>query len=155
MHRAVDGLMLEYRLTFLLCAAAPHAPSRAALAAPRCTWHLAAIARGQCGWRRLAHSFTMGLVAFHVSALLFAWLEFSWPVRAPTRAAQRRARRACCACHRKDGAFAALQSSSAPRRRAPNQRSASRRTASGGAGDDARPHHVHLRHVALLQPHLQ
>ena len=25
--------------------------------------------------------FTMGLVAFHVSALLFAWLEFSWPVR--------------------------------------------------------------------------
>ena len=43
MHRAVDGLMLEYRLTFLF--------------------------------------FTMGLVAFHVSALLFAWLEFSWPVR--------------------------------------------------------------------------
>ncbi|KAL1527389.1 hypothetical protein AB1Y20_016057 [Prymnesium parvum] len=42
MHRAVDGLMLEYRLTFLF--------------------------------------FTMGLVAFHVSALLFAWLEFSWPV---------------------------------------------------------------------------
>ena len=22
--------------------------------------------------------FTMGLIAFHVSALLFAWLEFSW-----------------------------------------------------------------------------
>jgi len=42
MHRAVDGLMLEYRLTFLF--------------------------------------FTAGLVAFHVSALLFAWLEFSWPV---------------------------------------------------------------------------
>ncbi|KOO53862.1 hypothetical protein Ctob_012795 [Chrysochromulina tobinii] len=42
MHRAVDGLMLEYRLTFLF--------------------------------------FTMGLIAFHVSALLFAWLEFSWPV---------------------------------------------------------------------------
>jgi len=42
MHRAVDGLMLEYRLTFVF--------------------------------------FTMGLVAFHVSALLFAWLEFSWPV---------------------------------------------------------------------------
>lgn len=43
MHRAVDGLMLEYRLTFLF--------------------------------------FTMGLIAFHGSALLFAWLEFSWPVR--------------------------------------------------------------------------
>jgi len=42
MHRAVDGLMLEYRLTFVF--------------------------------------FTMGLVAFHISALLFAWLEFSWPV---------------------------------------------------------------------------
>jgi len=42
MHRAVDGLMLEYRLTFLF--------------------------------------FTMGLIAFHLSALLFAWLEFSWPV---------------------------------------------------------------------------
>jgi len=42
MHRAVDGLMLEYRLTFLF--------------------------------------FTMGLIAFHGSALLFAWLEFSWPV---------------------------------------------------------------------------
>jgi len=42
MHRAVDGLMLEYRLTFLF--------------------------------------FTAGLVAFHLSALLFAWLEFSWPV---------------------------------------------------------------------------
>jgi len=42
MHRAVDGLMLEYRLTFVF--------------------------------------FTLGLVAFHVSALLFAWLEFSWPV---------------------------------------------------------------------------
>lgn len=42
MHRAVDGLMLEYRLTFLF--------------------------------------FVMGLLAFHVSALLFAWLEFSWPV---------------------------------------------------------------------------
>jgi len=42
MHRAVDGLMLEYRLTFLF--------------------------------------FTAGLLAFHVSALLFAWLEFSWPV---------------------------------------------------------------------------
>ena len=42
MHRAVDGLMLEYRLTFLF--------------------------------------FTMGLIAFHISALLFAWLEFSWPV---------------------------------------------------------------------------
>jgi hypothetical protein len=39
MHRAVDGLMLEYRLTFVF--------------------------------------FTMGLVAFHISALLFAWLEFS------------------------------------------------------------------------------
>lgn len=38
MHRAVDGLMLEYRLTFVF--------------------------------------FTLGLVAFHVSALLFAWLEF-------------------------------------------------------------------------------
>jgi len=24
--------------------------------------------------------FTMGLIAFHGSALLFAWLEFSWPV---------------------------------------------------------------------------
>ena len=42
MHRAVDGLMLEYRLTFLF--------------------------------------FVMGLIAFHLSALLFAWLEFSWPV---------------------------------------------------------------------------
>ena len=42
MHRAVDGLMLEYRLTFLF--------------------------------------FTLGLIAFHLSALLFAWLEFSWPV---------------------------------------------------------------------------
>jgi len=42
MHRAVDGLMLEYRLTFLF--------------------------------------FTAGLVMFHISALLFAWLEFSWPV---------------------------------------------------------------------------
>ena len=42
MHRAVDGLMLEYRLTFLF--------------------------------------FVMGLIAFHASALLFAWLEFSWPV---------------------------------------------------------------------------
>lgn len=42
MHRAVDGLMLEYRLTFLF--------------------------------------FTMGLVSFHLSALIFAWLEFSWPV---------------------------------------------------------------------------
>ena len=40
MHRAVDGLMLEYRLTFLF--------------------------------------FTLGLIAFHLSALLFAWLEFPW-----------------------------------------------------------------------------
>jgi membrane protein implicated in regulation of membrane protease activity len=24
--------------------------------------------------------FVMGLIAFHLSALLFAWLEFSWPV---------------------------------------------------------------------------
>ena len=39
MHRAVDGLMLEYRLTFLF--------------------------------------FVMGLIAFHLSALLFAWLEFT------------------------------------------------------------------------------
>ena len=42
MHRAVDGLMLEYRLTFVF--------------------------------------FSMGLVAFHLSALIFAWLEFSMPV---------------------------------------------------------------------------
>ena len=42
MHRAVDGLMMEYRLTFLF--------------------------------------FTLGLIFFHLSALLFAWLEFSWPV---------------------------------------------------------------------------
>lgn len=42
MHRAVDGLMLEYRLTFVF--------------------------------------FTLGLIMFHISALLFAWLEFSWPV---------------------------------------------------------------------------
>lgn len=39
MHRAVDGLMMEYRVTFLF--------------------------------------FGLGLIAFHLSALLFAWLEFS------------------------------------------------------------------------------
>lgn len=42
MHKAVDEMMEEYRLTFLF--------------------------------------FAVGLLAFHVSALLFAWLEFIWPV---------------------------------------------------------------------------
>jgi len=42
MHKAVDEMMEEYRLTFLF--------------------------------------FGLGLLAFHISALLFAWLEFIWPV---------------------------------------------------------------------------
>jgi len=78
MHRAVDGLMLEYRLTFLFFTAGlvpfwgagqrprPEGSHTAAPAPPHTAASTTASVPGQ--------------VMFHISALLFAWLEFSWPV---------------------------------------------------------------------------
>ena len=71
MHRAVDGLMLE--------CASPSRPSATRAAVRRCRDSFATTPLGLLHRYRLTFLFfTMGLIAFHVSALLFAWLEFSW-----------------------------------------------------------------------------
>ena len=83
MHRAVDGLMLEWAarpptpppppaLRTLSHAPRP-APPRPAPPGPAPPNVAPCVRR----YRLTFVFFTMGLVAFHISALLFAWLEFS------------------------------------------------------------------------------